>query len=210
MRTVYSIRLNIEHPLECYPAFSSRRYRVNVPHRLDNQNQLDEASFIALYEAHYAELLRYATRFLGNETKAQDAVQEAFLRLWRRKDDLDASNQTRALLYKAVRNLSLNAIRNEQRRHALLEEMDHPESPPNPDAETSSELLRGLVETWISELPDRRREAFELSRFEGFRYSEIASVMGITIKTVENHIVLALQYLRKKMDTYDPNLLQKS
>lgn len=182
---------------------------MKTTHRSEIEGQLDEAAFIRLYEAHYAELVRYATKFLDSQTRAQDAVQEVFLRLWKRKEHLDTTTHTRALLYKAVRNLSLNTIRNEQRRQALLEDMDYPESPPDPDVETSSEILKSYVRNWIAELPARRREAFELSRFEGFRYAEIANVMGISTKTVENHIVLALQFLRKKMDTYDPNLLQR-
>ena len=58
---------------------------------------------------------------------------------------------------------------------------------------------------WIDELPPRRREAFRLSRFDGLSHDEIARVMALTPKTVNNHIVLALQTLRERLAHFDPD-----
>ena len=52
-------------------------------------------------------------------------------------------------------------------------------------------------------MPERRREAFRLSRYEGLSHEEIAPVMGLTPKTVNNHVVLALQHLRTRLRTYE-------
>jgi RNA polymerase sigma-70 factor (ECF subfamily) len=63
-------------------------------------------------------------------------------------------------------------------------------------------MLKRHLERWISEMPQRRREAFMLSRFEGLSHEEIASLMDLAPKTVNNHIVLALQHIRKKLDGF--------
>ena len=64
--------------------------------------------------------------------------------------------------------------------------------------------LEQLLLDWIEEMPDRRREAFCLSRFDGLSHEEIAEAMDLAPKTVNNHIVLALQYLRKRLNGHEP------
>ena len=174
----------------------------------DTLSTLDEAGFVALYTAFYPELLRYAQRFLGEDTRAQDAVQEAFLRLWKRKAAVDPGRSVRALLYKAVRNLVLNHKRDTQLHQSLLRTMKHAIPAPDPEALAGTTLIGEKISLWVQELPDRRREAFELSRFHGLRHDEIANIMGVATKTVENHILLALKFLRDKLNAFDPQLLQ--
>jgi RNA polymerase sigma-70 factor (ECF subfamily) len=83
-----------------------------------------------------------------------------------------------------------------------------PKPPPDPEALAGTALIGEKIGGWIQELPERRREAFELSRFHGLRHDEIAAVMGVATKTVENHILLALRFLRDKLNAFDPQLLQ--
>lgn len=170
---------------------------------------MNEDSYVTLYKLHYAELLNYATRLLNNGAPAQDIVQEAFLRLWKRRQTLAHNQHIRALLFKAVRNLALNMQRDEQKRKSLLLTVNPSSNQQDPEDDAGTALLKSRIQNWISELPSRRREAFELSRFEGFSYAEIASLMDVSVKTVENHILLALRFLRNKMESYDPQLLQR-
>ena len=67
--------------------------------------------------------------------------------------------------------------------------------------ENISELSEKFGE-WIEQLPERQQEAFELSRFEGLNHEEIASVMDVSPKTVNNHIVAALKQLRSLYEEY--------
>lgn len=172
------------------------------------QKRLNEEQFVELYREHFEELHRYACRFLPDSVRAQDAVQESFLRIWKRKGVLEAGPNLRALLYKSVRNLCLNALRDEQTRENLKGEIPRPTETPLPDELASEALMKKQLSLWISELPPRRREVFELSRFNGLSYKEIAEVLGISLKTVENHLLLALRFLRDKLHSYDPKLLQ--
>lgn len=168
----------------------------------------DEAAFQALFEATYPSLHRYAQSLTKNTVLAQDAVQEAFLRIWRRRATLDPSRSLRALLYLAVRNLVFNEERTLLQRKKLLATMDPPAAPSRPDEHSHVEMLEAHMRRWIRALPQRRREAFQLSRYDGLSYQEIAHVMGLSVKTVERHIQLALRELRDRLRALEPTLLQ--
>ena len=68
--------------------------------------------------------------------------------------------------------------------------------------QTETDELGHKFTEWIRNMPERRREVFELSRFEGLQHDEIAGVMDLSIKTVNNHMVLALNYLRECYKNY--------
>ena len=168
----------------------------------------DRAAFEALFRAVYADLFRYAKSLTHDAVSAEDAVQEALLRLWIRRATLDPGRSLRALLYVTVRNLALDQERNSVKRQALLKTMDDQQRPPTPGDLTGARMLEARIHSWIAELPERRREAFRLSRFDGLSYAEIASVMGLSIKTVDHHIWLALQHLRRRLGQFEPDLLR--
>ncbi len=113
-----------------------------------------------------------------------------------------------AFLYITVRNLTHNHQRNTRTRQALLESMNEPGKPPGPDETLNLHLLGQQLRQWIDELPDRRREAFELSRFCGLTHHEIACVMGLSTHTVDKHITHALKQLRQRLGALDPDLLR--
>jgi RNA polymerase sigma-70 factor (ECF subfamily) len=136
-------------------------------------------------------------------------VQEAFARLWERRDMVDPDRSIKAYLYATTRNLALNHLRNTATRKTLLDQMD----PTHDDASAPDEALRTdqmrlRLQGWIDELPARRREAFELSRFCDLSHAEVAQVMGLTVHTVEKHITEALRHLRDRLRTLDPDFLK--
>lgn len=169
---------------------------------------LSEQHYTNLYRQHYEELHYYASRFLQDEVRAQDAVQEAFLRLWSRRSLTAADTNIRALLYKSVRNLCLNAIRDDKTHERLMQHIPEPTRSADPASTTHGALMQAKIETWVNEMPARRREVFELSRYANLSYKEIAEVMDISIKTVENHLVAALRFLRDRLQSFDAKLLQ--
>lgn len=165
----------------------------------------DRAAFEDLFRGLHGPLVRYA-RTLASEG-AEDAVQDAFLTLWRRRAALDPARSVQALLYTAVRNALLNRRRDVARRGELHETMDAPDAPPPPDAEAAAALLGERLRAWLDELPERQREAFGLSRFDGLSHAEIAEVMACSVKTVENHVGRALRALRDRLRTHAPDAL---
>jgi RNA polymerase sigma-70 factor (ECF subfamily) len=165
----------------------------------------DQRAFSELFQAMNTVLLRYAWRFTGNQEAARDIVQDAFLKLWQIREDVDPARSLKALLYTMVRNLALNYKRAAQHTNGVLPEHDLHDHAPSADQKVGASLLHDRLHQYIDEMPARRREAFMLSRFEGLSHEEIAAVMGLTPRTVNTHIVLALKDLRKRLRALQPD-----
>lgn len=167
-------------------------------------SESDQKAFDCLFRHFYAQLVRFACKYVRSKAIASDIVQEGFVRLWQKRRNLDPDKSIKAYLYQMVRNRSLNYLRDHSKETVGLEPLqqyglegaDGRQSKKRADGR--SELLR----MWIRELPSRQREAFELSRFDGLDHDEIAEVMGISPNTVNNHIVAALDTLRSRSSEY--------
>lgn len=157
----------------------------------------DRDACTELFDAMHTPLLRYATRLTDEET-AYDVVQEAFISLWRMRASLDPERSLRSLLYTLVRNEALNQRRTMRRRQNRHAEHSHQRAP-SPSDQLEADALRDRLRQWIEELPERQREAFRLSRFDGLTHDEIADVMDLTSRTVTNHVTKALQTLRDRL-----------
>jgi RNA polymerase sigma-70 factor (family 1) len=163
----------------------------------------DRESFAAVFRRYYAPLVRYAGRITGDAALAADVLQDVFLKLWEDRGRLTIEVSLKAMLYTMVRNRALNVNRREKRvaREVVVEEVleRRGAEPAGESAMTAAELQQHL-HRWIEELPARQREAFTLSRFHGLMHCEIAGIMGISERTVDTHIVLALRKLRRRLD----------
>lgn len=164
----------------------------------------DTAALTEAYRAFRAPLVRYAHRFTGDADAARDVVQDVFVKLWERRETLAIETSLQALLYTMTRNRALNDHR--RRAHIAadvgVEEANEGAAPGVETADVAleaAELGRHLGR-WIEALPPRRAEAFTLSRFHGLPHAEIAEVMGLSVRTVDTHIVHALRDLRVRLD----------
>lgn len=166
----------------------------------------DRGAFSALFQEMHEALLRYAWQVTQDEAAAQDVVQEAFVKLWQVRMDLDTEKSIRGLLYTIVRNRALNHRRTPLFDATPLEYVENgiPDESIMPEANLDAETLQAKLRQWISELPARRREAFELSRYHGLSHDEISQMMALSPATVNRHIVLALQTLRDRLKQFAP------
>ncbi|MDZ7660610.1 RNA polymerase sigma-70 factor [Fodinibius sp.] len=162
----------------------------------------DEIAFKNMFDATFENYVRYAWRFTKNKDTAMDIVQESFIKLWQIRSNLDPSKSLKTYLYQIVKNNALNYLRDTPQDSAQLDDLQiADESSVVFKEEQESELLEPLKK-WIDELPDRQQEAFKLSRYEGLSHDEIAEIMDISARTVNNHIVAALNNLQERYKTY--------
>jgi RNA polymerase sigma-70 factor (ECF subfamily) len=167
----------------------------------------DAEAFERLFRHLHGPLLRYAAT-LTDPDDADDVVQDAFVRVWNNRQRLDPNRSLRALLYQIVRNLAFNRGRDRRLHDEKHAQMSNLVSPPDaPDAVADGARLDALLGRWIAALPPRQREALALSRFDGLSHDEIATAMGVSPRTVNNHLVAALKTLRDHIHRYDPTLL---
>lgn len=164
----------------------------------------DRGAFDSLFRSLYPRLVRFAYKFVKNKSVAGDIVQDAFVILWENRRDLDPQKSVKSYLYRIVRNRSLNYIRDHSSETVGLESLngDRVKMSDNPEQNEETEQLMEMLKEWIKDLPQRQKEAFELSRFEGLDHDEIAGVMEVSSNTVNNHIVAALNHLRERYDVY--------
>jgi RNA polymerase sigma-70 factor (ECF subfamily) len=167
----------------------------------------DATALRELFDATYEPLWRSVMRLVGDEGAARDLAQDAFVRVWDRRATLDPTLSLRALLYRTVRNLALNQLRDEQTRRQLLADPGaaavaaRPRDPEPADQHLEAAELAARLQQFIDELPPRQREALRLSRFDGLSHQEIADVMGCAPRTVNNHLVRALEQLRARFSS---------
>jgi RNA polymerase sigma-70 factor (ECF subfamily) len=165
----------------------------------------DPTALRACFDAAYPALLRFATGLTGDSALAADFAQEAFVRVWDRRATLDPAGSLRALLYRTVRNLAANHRRDGVTRARLLADatMVYTAAAPSafdaPDEAAEAAELADRLRAAIAALPPRQREALTLSRFDGLSHEEVAMVMECAPRTVNNHLVRALETLRRQL-----------
>jgi len=169
-----------------------------------DNNKETEQIFADIYSKHYSELCIYAMRFLKDEDEAEEIVQEIIFKLWEQREQLEAVNSLRSYLYRSVHNRCLNYIKHQLHKDRYSDkafiEMKKLELESAEDY--NNKELEEKVHSAISELPDRCKEVFQLSRFEGKKNKEISEHLGISVKAVEANITRALSALRESLDKY--------
>lgn len=139
-------------------------------------------------------------KYVRDLDEAKGLVHEAFAALWERFDLLPSDTNLRSYLYTAVRNKSLNCIRDRKKQVTIDHVPEHAVSEEN-DPLIAQELELE-IEMAIQSLPEKCRMAFELNRIEGLKYSQIAEKMAISVKTVEAHMSKALGILRERLGEF--------
>ena len=166
----------------------------------------DRHALDAIYAAHGEPLVRFIHKKVGDVELAQDILHDLFLNIWSRFETWEVHGDLRTYLFSAARNhvWSHYAKQRVRRSHAEDERRTAPRhSDPVAAAAIDADNLKAAVALWIAELPDRRREVFELSRYEYLTYQEIADRLGISIKTVETQMSRALRHLRDRLEVFD-------
>jgi RNA polymerase sigma-70 factor, ECF subfamily len=168
---------------------------------IERLNNRDEAAFEQVFKQHYKHLHAYAFTLVKDDDLAEEVVQNVFYKLWERSAELNITSTVAAYLYRAVHNESLNHLKHLKVRSQHQLYVSH-RIDSHTDTATKKLQLKELekrLHAALSELPEGCRTVFQLSRFEELRYSEIADVLGISIKTVENQMGKALKLLRTKL-----------
>lgn len=164
-------------------------------------NQGSEAAFTEVYGRYWGQLYIHALKMLHDEARAQDVVQETFIRLWQKRTELTPGGSLQAYLYRAIQRRVLNDIRDRQvrSRYADLfaQYIDH-HGNQTLDRLHEQELL-AAIDGIIRKLPARMREIFELSRYENLNHAEIATRLDIAPATVKRQVSNALRILKDEL-----------
>lgn len=165
----------------------------------------DEAAFDTIFRRWYPSLVRAAESLVRSRAVAEELVQDVMLEFWKRRETLAEESSPQAYLFQATRNRALNHI-----RHVRIERAGEPHATRTEAIDSTAHSLvvedemMVAVRKAVDSLPTRCREVFELSRTHNKKYSEIATELGISIKTVEAQMGKALRTLREELAPWLP------
>ncbi len=163
----------------------------------------EHCTFEQLFEAYADRLCRFVDRYVKSWDEAEELVQEVFLTVWRRREELASVRSLDAYLYTFARNRALDHLK--RRRVAERYRREHAPSAPDPAEQSSAALGDGLsveeieaaIQRAVDTLPRRQREVLLLRWREHLSYDAIAARLGIAPRTVAVHLQRAAERLRQ-------------
>ena len=160
----------------------------------------EERAFSELVERYQTRLLNFIYRTIGDRDRAEDLVQEVFIRVYRHLHRFDRSKKFSTWAYTIASNLAKNELRNRSRNPLVLfqtmqgagDDEDRPlqfeDTTARPDDMYRKRHLRELVEDTVAKLPEHHRQVFVLRELEGKSYEEIAEITDCNLGTVKSRL----------------------
>lgn len=163
--------------------------------------QGDHAAFTEVFNRYSSVLYAHAANKLRDDSDARDVVQEMFIRLWAKRERLDAGNNLSGYLYTALRNSIFNLIKHKKVTSAYAETFSkiNIQSDVISDHLIREKQFAAMIEAEIAALPPRMREVFELRRKENLSNRQIAQRLSLAESTVADQMKKALKILRVRI-----------
>jgi RNA polymerase sigma-70 factor (ECF subfamily) len=180
--------------------------------KIDGKRQWDEEqAFELIFRRYYVRLCGFANKFVGDQAEAEEIVQEVFLNIWSRRDRLKLDDEIKPYLFKSVQNLCFNFIEHQKVIDHYYSVLEVVYKNQKEDFDTYESVLftefQAKVDEAIGSLPEECRKIFRMSRENGLKYAEIASKLGLSVKTVETQMSRALSKLKTELRDYISILL---
>ncbi len=162
----------------------------------------DTRAFRQIFDALFSNLTKFSFSFVHSKEAATEIVDELFVQLWVKRADIMKINDLRVYLYTATKNASLNYISKKAKQIELepyenlqvqMTDLVSPEQ-----IMISKEMLQKIKEA-IDSLPPRCKLIFKFVREDGLSYSEVAEILGLSIKTIDSQMVIAVARIRAKL-----------
>ena len=158
----------------------------------------DSLAFDALFIRWYPQVRKFLLTLVKVEALAEDLAQMVFMKVWLYRARLDPAKSLKNYLLVLSRNAALDVFRS--KKNLMMIDLPAPPEKTAPDqteykaeyTEAHSRILNA-----VAQMPAQRREVFRMSRFQHLSSEEIATELGLSVRTVEKHLQLALKDLRK-------------
>ena len=162
----------------------------------------DTRAFRQIFDALFSNLTKFSFSFVHSKEAATEIVDELFVQLWVKRADIMKINDLRVYLYTATKNASLNYISKKAKQielepyENLQVQMTDVVSPEQ--IMITKEMLQKIKEA-VDSLPPRCKLIFKFVREDGLSYSEVAEILGLSIKTIDAQMVIAVSRIRAKL-----------
>lgn len=157
----------------------------------------DSRAFNTIFLRWYPQVRRFLLSLVKEEALAEDLAQSVFIKVWLNRDRLDPSKSLKNYLLVLSRNSALDVFKS-KRNLVMADLATPPEKPSSDRADFMAEFseAQSRIHHAVEQMPPQRRTVFVMSRFQHLSSEEIADILGLSVRTVEKHIQLALENLR--------------
>jgi RNA polymerase sigma-70 factor (family 1) len=163
----------------------------------------DEVAYKALFLHFYKPLLKFAASFVKSGEIAEEVVSDVFISLWERRQQLENVHNLPVYLYVGVKNTALKYLLKQKKQVAitiddLAVELASPHQDPEQQLLTAEMMSR--IEAAIAGLPPRCKIIFKLIREDGLKYKEIAQILNVSVKTIDNQLAVAIAKIARVLN----------
>lgn len=165
--------------------------------------QDSQEAFSLLFRTYYTDLVLFCGNFIKDKSACEDIVQSIFLKLWNDRKIIQIETSLKSYLLKSVRNSCFDAFRHQEivRQYESEYENSVLDCYDTENYMLYSDLHDHLHRA-LGQVPEQYRRAFEMNRFEGLKYREIAKELNVSERTVEVRVGKALEILRKQLKDF--------
>lgn len=184
--------------------------RISNEELLQQMATGDKQAYTELYNRHWEDLFITAAKALRGKEEAADVVQDVFLSLWNRRNELNLLGSLTAYLHTCVRYKCIHYIeKNITRRDYLyqLQEVIVSSFPTNAEIDLELKEVQQTIYKAVAKMPPKMRKVYKLSRQQQLTHKEIAENMSISVETVRKHIHHALHLIRRDLLPHTLSLL---
>jgi len=158
----------------------------------------DILAFRKIYDGFSEPLYRFAYSYLKDSFEAEEIVQDVFLKVWEKRDEIDEQKSFKSYLYRITINKIFNelkhrVVKQKYEQHLLnFDQLTHE----TPESSIQFQELNKKLELLLTKLPEQQRAIFIMSRWKGLSNAEIAEKLNLSIRTVENQIYRAAKFVK--------------
>lgn len=156
----------------------------------------DETAYKELFLILFNSLTRFSTSIIQSRETAEEIVSDVFISIWNNRSQLNEIEDLQLYIFIAVKNNSLRKLKQQNRNTTIsLDEMNIELDSfyQNPEDKFLSDESMQQIETAINHLPHRAKLIFKLAKEDRMRYKDIASLLNISVKTVDHQLSIALR-----------------
>jgi RNA polymerase sigma-70 factor (family 1) len=188
-----SLQINIKRRyLESKGKYMFNRFR----------EELSQGSFTDFFDYYFTRLIQFAIPIVKSEIIAEEIVLDVFLKLWEQRKTLDTINNIETYLFISVRNKSINTLKKEKKFHFDLLEDSHiqlADYKPSAESALIEREILGALNDAVCKLPAKCKIIFKLIREDGLNRNEVAEVLNISVKTVDNQVAIAVKKIAEQL-----------
>ncbi|NBC25260.1 MAG: RNA polymerase sigma-70 factor [Bacteroidetes bacterium] len=161
----------------------------------------DHQAFKSFYDQHYDGLCRYLTSKNIRQEDAEDLIQKAFIYIWENREKINPDQSLQSYLFRIAYTRMINHVKKNSKFNDEIPE-NEPSRFHSPEEELEFSELNNRLEQAVEEMPEKRKAVFTSCFIKERTYKETATILDVSIKTVENHMALALRDVRKAVQLF--------